>query len=148
MNRLAHLVILAGLVTTSCSAQAWQAVAQGLATVPTAPPAPAHKLMIFGGQGHQTYLGCLNCSKFATDSVFNEFGSYGSPYSVDSIFNSYGEFGSAYSMYSACNAYASDPPVLVDETGSFYGRLTVNRYNPQVLHDETVLQWLEGSVCK
>jgi hypothetical protein len=27
------------------------------------------KLMIFGGQDHKTYLGCLNCNGYATDSV-------------------------------------------------------------------------------
>jgi hypothetical protein len=26
--------------------------------------------MIFGGQDHRTYLGCLNCTQYAADSVF------------------------------------------------------------------------------
>ncbi len=30
------------------------------------------KLMIFGGTNHGTYLGCLNCSEYATDSVLNK----------------------------------------------------------------------------
>src|ERR1017187_2674636 len=89
-------------------------------------PAPAiasevQKLMLFGGMGHRTYLGCLNCPKYADDSVFNPYGEHGSPYGSESIGNHYGDFGSAYSEYSACSPYASDPPVVVDGRGSFYG---------------------------
>jgi len=40
------------------------------------------KLMIFGGLDHKTYLGCLNCNEYATDSVFNSYGNSGSPYST------------------------------------------------------------------
>jgi len=47
---------------------------------------------------------------------------------VQSIFNPYSQFGSRYSAYSACNPYATDPPVIVDENGNYYGRLTVNTY--------------------
>lgn len=72
------------------------------------------KLMLFGGEGHHTYLGCLNCSEYASDSVFNKFGDHGSAYSSASILNHYGDFGSKYSNYGACNPYANDPPVIVD----------------------------------
>ena len=123
----------------------------GLALLATAggqyqPTAPG-KLMVFGGQGHKTYLGCLNCGQYAFDSVLNSYGNFGSAYSSSSIFNSYGEFGSTYSMYSACNPYASDPPVIVDQAGDFYGRLTVNTYNQQQTHDAELLQWL-ASACQ
>ena len=70
--------------------------------------APA-KLMLFGGSGHKMYLGCLNCSQYATDSILNKYGSNGSAYSATSIWNHYSEFGSAYSTYSPCNSYATDP---------------------------------------
>jgi len=92
-------------------------------------------MMIFGGLGHKTYLGCLSCPEYSTDSVFNEFGSFGTAYGPQSIFNSYSEYGSTFSTYSPCNSYATDPPVVVDEEGTFYGRLTVNRYNPQGIKD-------------
>lgn len=101
--------------------------------------------MLFGGQGHQTYLGCLNCSQYANDSILNEYGPHGSRYSSASILNQYSEYGSPYSTYSACNPYAQDPPVIVDGAGSFYGRLTINAYHPQRIHDETVLAWLSGA---
>jgi hypothetical protein len=105
------------------------------------------KLMVFGGADHKTYLGCLNCGQYASDSVENTYGSFGSAYSTVSISNQFGEFGSPYSQYSACNPYSSDPPVVVDSAGNFYGRLTVNAYNPQRIRDESVVQWLADKVC-
>jgi len=103
--------------------------------------------MLFGGMDHKTYLGCLNCSKYATDSVFNEFGSAGSSYSTDSIWNTYSDFGSRYSMYSACNQYASDPPVIVDSQGNYYGRLTINEYQSEIGSGRQYIGWLKESVC-
>ena len=32
------------------------------------------KLMLFGGKNNQQYLGCLNCSQYASDSITNEYG--------------------------------------------------------------------------
>ena len=122
--------------------QSLAAFAQG-AQAASAPVAP--KLMIFGGDGHKTYLGCLNCNQYASDSVLNTYGSYGSAYSTSSLANSYGDFGSPYSTYSACNPYATDPPVVVDNAGNFYGRLTVNAYNSERIHDQTVLAWLAAT---
>lgn len=106
------------------------------------------KLMIFGGPGHSTYLGCLNCAELATDSVFNGTGRYGSPLGRDSVSNSYGEYGSPYSTYSACNPNATDPPVIVDENGNAYGRLTVNRYAPNIGAGARFYGWLVSSVCR
>jgi hypothetical protein len=36
--------------------------------------------------------------------------------------NGFGQFASQFSSYSACNEFASDPPVIVDRSGSYYGR--------------------------
>lgn len=104
------------------------------------------RIMLFGGPGHETFLGCYSCSSYESDSVFNSYGSHGSPYATNSILNPYGRFGSPYSQYSACNPYASDPPVFVDENGSFYGRLTLNLYHSQAATEQAVLKWLR-SVC-
>jgi len=82
--------------------------------------------MVFGGPGHKTYLGCLSCSSYSSESLFNSYGNYGSPYSATSILNAYSEYGSSYGAYSACNPYASDPPVIVNSGGKYYGRLTVS----------------------
>jgi hypothetical protein len=114
---------------------------------PTSLQAGSIKHMLFGGEGHHTYLGCVNCSQYDTESITNQYGQYGSAYSTTSVLNHYGEFGSKYSMYGACNPYASDPPVIVDGAGQFYGRLTVNQYNPQQTRDPGLLAWL-AAICE
>ena len=135
MRRFA--IVLVACVSCSCTAATWDAIgaaAAGAAAGMSAAPSevtPSGKLMLFGGPGHNTYLGCLNCSEFARDSVLNEFGRHGSAFQADSIFNKIGQYGSAISAYSACNPIASDPPVIVDSQGRFYGRLTVNEYHRQ-----------------
>lgn len=108
--------------------------------------AQGQKIMLFGGPNHSTYLGCFSCSEYASDSIFNEYGTYGSPYSSTSIYNSYSQYGSPYSNYSPCNEYATDPPVLVDDSGDFYGRLTLNTYRSDAVTDSDVVAWLRG-VC-
>ena len=101
----------------------------------------AHALRVKG----ISYLGCLSCSQYDMDSVFNQYGSHGSRYQTDSIFNPYGELGSKYSNYGACSPYATDPPVIVDGSGTFFGKLTVNRYGTQGASAEWVA-WI-GGVC-
>jgi len=110
---------------------------------------PSHanpKIMIFGGPGHDVYLGCLSCSEYASDSVLNRYGTFGSAYSGTSIHNRYGQYGSLYSGYSPCNPYATTPPVVVDENGTFHGRLTLNQYHHQAIRDTRTVAWLR-SVC-
>jgi hypothetical protein len=103
--------------------------------------------MIFGGSGHQTYLGCLNCSDSAPDSVFNQYGQKGSRYDAESIWNPYGEYGSPYSEFSACNTNATDPPVIVDQDGRAYGRVTLNQSLPGRGTGEKLYPWLLSAVC-
>jgi len=122
-------------------------IGQGIASGFSGGPVTLLKVMIFGGPSHRTYLGCLSCPQHATDSVFNSFGHYGSRYSSDSIWNAYGEFGSRVSDYSACNPNATDPPVIVDESGNAYGRLTVNRYSTQIGAGAHFYNWLASAVC-
>jgi hypothetical protein len=107
--------------------------------------APSTGLVVYGGDGHKTFLGCLDCSKYDSNAILNPYGSFGSKYSSTSILNEYGEFGSRYSSYSACNQYASDPPVVIDGNGQYHGRLTVNRYG-DAIQDGEVLSWL-AAVC-
>jgi hypothetical protein len=116
--------------------------------MPTAYAAPTKDLLLFGGEDHRTFLGCLTCSKYDADSVFNTYGLHGSRYATDSIFNHYGEFGSRYSDYSACSRYASDPPVIIDRDGAFYGRLTINHYAPNATKNEDLIIWLTEEVCQ
>lgn len=56
-------------------------------------------------------------------------------------------FGSRGSPYSVCSVCASDPPVIVDEDGTYLGRLTLTATTAK---SEWVLgsnDWLHGSVC-
>ncbi len=129
-----------GLAAMAAAQQATAGSSTGLGTI-------SAKLMIFGGTNHAVYLGCLNCSEYATDSVKNEFGMHGSTFSQESIFNEFGPYGSPYSSTSACNPYASDPPVIVDQAGRYYGRLTLNAYNPQIGIGSGMMGWL-AAACK
>jgi hypothetical protein len=88
-------------------------------------------LLLFGGDGHKTFLGCLNCGQYDAGSICNKYGQQGSKYNSDSdsIWNKYGNYGSMYSNQSPWNQYASDPPAIVDKEGNFYGYLTANKYN-------------------
>jgi hypothetical protein len=104
------------------------------------------QLLLFGGRDHKTFLGCF-CGETASDSVLNRYGRYGNKYSIDTVWSDYGEFGSAYSSTSACNRYASDPPVVVTDTGVFVGYLTLNQSKSGAITLPDVIGWLETSVC-
>lgn len=91
--------------------------------------APALHLM--GGANQDVYLGCYNCNRFDSNSIWNEFGTYGSPFGSNSIWNQVGTYGSTVSNNSPWNTVANKPPVLVDASGNFYGYLTVNTVMPQ-----------------
>jgi hypothetical protein len=150
---LGSLFILCVLLCTmnACSPAARQragAVVSAAATGAAGSQTQTTKLMIFGGEDHKTYLGCLNCNQYASDSIFNSYGEHGSAYSSQSIWNHYSEFGSAYSMFGACNRYATDPPVIVDHEGTYYGRLTLNQYHPQLGAGARYFEWLTTNVCK
>lgn len=85
-------------------------------------------LHIYGGKNHDVYLGCINCSEYDTDSIWNEYGKYGSSYNSDCIWNEYGTYGNEYNSYSPWNSYSNDSPVIVDKDGGFYGYFTLNDY--------------------
>lgn len=104
-------------------------------------------LLVFGGTGNRTFLGCLNCSRYDHNSIQNEYGPHGSPYAANSIFNSYGIFGSRYSAHSPCNVYTTTPPVVVDARGNFYGYLTLNPHIRSRFDTGRVTAWL-ASVCQ
>jgi len=150
MRKLKPLLLVLCFSAAGCSPAARQNAAQviGAAAAGTAGgnSYQTAKLMIFGGLDHKAYLGCLNCSEYATDSVLNAYGENGSPYSVQSIWNHYSEFGSPYSPYGACNPYANDPPVIVDPSGNYYGRLSLNAYHPQLGIGSKYFNWLKQSV--
>lgn len=91
------------------------------------------KLMIFGGEGHAVYLGCLNCDSTRPDSIFNVSGRYGRCLGVsgDNLYcrGFISKFGNKrlFSDMSACSPRATDPPVIVDNDGNYYGRFSISR---------------------
>ena len=93
-------------------------------TVTTAPTIANLYLVAEDG----TYLGKLTTNEFDPDSIFNEYGTYGSKYSPLSIWNEYGTYGSKYSSQSAFNDYTFTPPYIVTSDGTIYGRLTTNNF--------------------
>ena len=105
------------------------------------------KVMLFGGLNNKVYLGCYNCSELSPESLFNDIGKYESDISQTSIFNDISQYGSSISRYSPCNELASNPPVLVNEDGAFYGYLTLNEYKPNAVRGAKVLAWLKYKVC-
>lgn len=72
-----------------------------------------------------TKLGNVTNS-YDSDSIFNQYGTYGSEYSSNSIWNEYSTFGSEYSQYSPFNAYSSQPPMLIKQ-GQIIGYLSANK---------------------
>lgn len=149
MPQIARILLLGfALASWSCAGAYRGDAGGGLAPVaiPSATPGTPPALLLFGGQDHKTFLGCLNCNRYSADSILNAYGSYGSAYSSTSIFNHFSDYGSAYSMFSACNSYATDPPVIVDSAGNFYGRLTLNQYHAQIGVGSQYHDFLEG-VC-
>jgi hypothetical protein len=74
------------------------------------------------------YLGCLNCNNYDKNSIWNKYGTYGNSYNAKSIWNKYGTYGNGYNSNCPWNEYASNPPVILDKDGKFYGYFTVNKY--------------------
>lgn len=83
--------------------------------------------MIFGQDDDRTYLGAIDFTSPSSESIFNEYSTYGSEYSSASIWNEHGTFGSEYSSYSPFNEYTSTPPIIV-KNKSIIGHLTENEY--------------------
>lgn len=96
--------------------------------------------------GDGTFLGKLTNNIFEPDSIFNDFGKYGNPYSSTSIFNEYGPYGSVYSNLSPFNEYANNPPkIYINRV--YDGRLTKNRYISDGKDpDEFLKKVKEGSI--
>jgi hypothetical protein len=61
----------------------------------------------------KTFLGKLTTNIYDSESIYNEYGTYGSKYSANSIWNKYGTYGSEFSDESAFNDLATKPPIIV-----------------------------------
>lgn len=92
------------------------------------------------------FLGQLSSNCYLSESVMNEYGTYGSKYSSFSIFNKYGTYGSQYNFLSPFSQYSLTPPKIFLR-GLFAGYLTVNnsiqnRVDPHLLFDYIFSQGL------
>jgi hypothetical protein len=85
------------------------------------------------------FLGNIS-SPFDSDSIFNNFGK-GSRFAAESIWNQFGEYGSKFAANSAMDPFSSTPPMIIKD-GQVIGHLTKNKYAPGAI-DPVVL----GAVC-
>jgi hypothetical protein len=88
------------------------------------------QLLLFGGEDHHIFLGCLNCPQSDSRSICDQFGEYGSESNGDSIWSQFGNFGSSFASDSPWNQFSTSGPMIVDESGRSYGRFTSNRSAP------------------
>jgi len=75
---------------------------------------------LYGGNNYSTYLGCLNCNQYSSESVCNAYGDHGSSYAVNSIWNEYGTYGSQYNLYSPWNPYSISGPKIIGSDSMFW----------------------------
>ncbi|MBU1693972.1 MAG: hypothetical protein KKC51_08405 [Verrucomicrobia bacterium] len=95
--------------------------------------------------GDETFLGKLNPNADDNESIFNQYGPYGSKYSQTCIFNPYSPYGGQYSALSPFNQYATNPP-RVFLKGQFVGYLTVNQYKTPKLDPNSIMDWAKQHV--
>ena len=81
---------------------------------------------VYSNEAQPRYLGFLG-SRFATDSIMNQFGNYGSRFAVDSVRNQFGTYGSQFNSLSATNTFTSTPPAIF-KNNQIIGYLTANTF--------------------
>jgi hypothetical protein len=128
MGKLASLLTLALVILCSFAPS----------NVPKASAQATKALLLYGGDDHDVFLGCLNCTNQSPSSVCNDYGKYGSEYQSNSIWNAYGMYGSEYNTHSPWNQYITHAPIIVDKDGGSYGYFSANAYH----HDRTRIDWI------
>ncbi|OUS18518.1 hypothetical protein A9Q93_03875 [Nonlabens dokdonensis] len=88
--------------------------------------ATSQNLHLYGGSDYTEYLGCLDCSRFDSKSIWNAFGDYGSSFSNTSIWNDLNNYGDPNKKLSPWNEVTNTPPKILDDKGKFKGYLTAN----------------------
>ncbi len=97
--------------------------------------------------GDGKFLGKLNPNRFDTESIFNQFGPYGSQFSQTSIFNKFSTYGSQFSPLSPYNMFSTNPP-KVYVRGKFVAHLTVNRMLSPRIEPDSLLDWAQKNVMQ
>ena len=86
----------------------------------------SQNLHIYGGADYTEYLGCLDCSRYDSKSIWNAFGDYGSSFSNTSIWNDLNNYGDDNNPLSPWNTVSNKAPKIIDAAGKFQGYLTAN----------------------
>ncbi len=84
-------------------------------------------LSIFGYDNYNDnykFIGSI-ANEFSSLSIGNEFG-YGNEFKSDSLFNEFGTYGNMFGSYSAYNEFSYKPPVLIDAYNQVKGYVTKN----------------------
>ena len=81
--------------------------------------------VIIAQDSKNTFLGRIT-NQYDSESIFNEFGNYGSEFSSSSIWNQFSTFGSEFSNESPNNEFTSSPPMIIKE-GRIIGYLSANK---------------------
>lgn len=82
------------------------------------PPTLDARLLLFDSSNE--FKGCLDCSRYDSDSICNKYGTYGSKYNSYSIWNKYGTVGNKYNGESPFSKYGKGLKI-VDDNGTVYG---------------------------
>lgn len=98
---------------------------------------------LMGGDGQ--FLGKVTSSPSDNESILNQYGPYGSPYSPTSIFNPYSPYGSAYGPWSLKNLSATAPPKLFIG-GHLLGEISANPNIANRIPTEAFLYTLKKNV--
>ncbi|WP_193367350.1 hypothetical protein [Pelagibius marinus] len=114
---------------------------QGEAAAQFKSPIPEPEYLLYGGANHSVFLGCLNCSRFDSRSVWNKLSPYGSEYDGDTIWNKISAYGSPYKPLSPWHPQSFDGPVVKDSEGRSYGTFTRNVHDEDRTKVESLL-WL------
>ena len=83
-----------------------------------------------GRSTDSVYLGRFSENKYDSDSISNRYGQYGSRYG-NTVTNPYSTYGNKYSSSSVTNPYATDAPKIYAEDGTYLGKLSTNKYDPE-----------------
>lgn len=88
------------------------------------------------------FLGKLTSNRLDQESIFNQFGPYGSQFSQTSVFNKFSNYGNQFSSLSPFNNFTQTPPKLYVR-GEFVAYLTVNPILSPRVDPDNLLEWVE-----
>jgi hypothetical protein len=101
--------------------------------------------LLFGGENHNMFYGCLTCPMSDPTSINNSYSTYGNKLSASSVLNKFNPIRNPYDTNSMCNALAINPPIVVDGNGKFYGELTLNTARPSRTRAPYLQGWLAAT---